>query len=63
MSHPRRFDDALDTHFMTFSCYHRRRLLDHDQPKRSFLGVLNDMREKFATKCVGFTSRKRQRRF
>ncbi len=54
MPHPRRIDDALYTHFITFSCYHRRRLLDHDQPKRIFLGVLNDLREKFAAKVVGF---------
>uniref|UniRef100_A0A7C2K068 Transposase n=1 Tax=Schlesneria paludicola TaxID=360056 RepID=A0A7C2K068_9PLAN len=54
MSHPRRCDDALYAHFITFSCYHRRRLLDHDQPKRIFLGVLNEVREKFAAKCVGF---------
>lgn len=54
MPHPRRFDDALYTHFITFSYYHRRRLLVHDQPKRIFLGVLNEVREKFAAKCVGF---------
>ncbi len=54
MPHPRRIDDALYTHFITFSCYHRRRLLDHDQPKRIFLGVLDDVREKFAAKVVGF---------
>jgi len=47
MSHPRHYDESLYTHFITFSCYHRRRLLDHDQPKRIFLGVLNVVREKF----------------
>lgn len=54
MPHPRRIDDQLCTHFITFSCYHRRRLLDHDQPKRILLGVLNEEIEKFAGRCVGF---------
>jgi REP element-mobilizing transposase RayT len=37
-----RIDNALYVHFITFSCYHRRRLLDHDQPKRILLGVLEE---------------------
>ena len=47
-------DDALYAHFVTFSVYRRRRLLDHDQPKRIVLGVLNDLLEKTDSRCVGF---------
>ena len=39
-------DDQLYVHFVTFSVDKRRRLLDHDHPKRILLGVLNDLREK-----------------
>ena len=34
-------DDRLYAHFVTFSIHRRRRLLDHDHPKRNLLGVLN----------------------
>lgn len=54
MSDLRRVDDALYVHFITFSCYHRRRLLDHDQPKRISLGILNDELIKFEARCIGF---------
>ena len=47
-------DDALYSHFVTFSVYRRRRLLDHDHPKRIVLGVLNAVLESFAARCVGF---------
>ena len=30
-------DDRLYAHFVTFSVYRRRRLLDHDHPKRAGL--------------------------
>lgn len=50
----RQFDDRLYAHFVTFSVHRRRRLLDHDFPKRIVLGVLNDELESFAAKCVGF---------
>ncbi len=35
----RSFDDQLYVHFLTFSVFRRRKLLDHDQPKRILLGV------------------------
>lgn len=54
MSHPRRVDDALYVHFITFSCYCRRRLLDHDQPKRIVLGILSDELTKFNARSLGF---------
>ena len=47
-------DDELYAHFITFSCYRRRRLLDHDQPKRILLGMLNHQLDRFTAKCVGF---------
>ena len=39
-------DDQLYAHFVTFSVDQRRKLLDHDHPKRILLGVLNDLMEK-----------------
>jgi putative transposase len=50
----RTIDDALHCHFITFSVQHRRRLLDHDHPKRIAFGVLNFVLQKHAAKCVGF---------
>jgi hypothetical protein len=47
MTKSRRVDDAPYVHFITFSCYHRRRLLDHDQPKRILLGVFTEELHKF----------------
>ncbi len=55
MSEKRRVvDDLRYCHFITFSAYRRRRLLDHNQPKRFVLGVLNFVLEKHAGRCVGF---------
>jgi len=47
-------DDQLYAHFVTFSVDRRRRLLDHDHPKRILLGVLNDQLTSFNARCVGF---------
>lgn len=47
-------DDKLYAHFVTFSCFKRRRLLDHDHTKRVVLGVLNESLERQSAKCVGF---------
>ena len=47
-------DDELFAHFITFSVYRRRRLLDADHPKRILLGVLNEELRRHAAKCVGF---------
>src|SRR4051794_26406161 len=54
MHHRKVYDQELFAHFVTFSCFHRRRLLDLDQPKRIVLGVLNDQLRKLHAKCVGF---------
>jgi putative transposase len=53
-SRRRIIDDELFAHFVTFSVYRRRRLLDHDHPKRIVLGVLNYVLEKHAARCIGF---------
>jgi putative transposase len=50
----RTYDDELYVHFVTFSVYRRRRLLDHDHPKRIVLGVLNEQLEILPAKCLGF---------
>jgi putative transposase len=47
-------DDQLFAHFVTFSVYRRRRLLDHDHPKRILLGLLNDELDQHKSVCVGF---------
>ena len=55
MSDERRtFTDQPYVHFITFSVYRRRRLLDLDQPKRIVLGVLNHQIHQSQGKCVGF---------
>jgi len=47
-------DDCLYAHFVTFSVYRRRRLLDHDQAKRIVLSVLNEELCQRNALCVGF---------
>ena len=55
MPSPRRIiDDALYAHFVTFSIFRRRQLLDHDHPKRIVLGVLNELLEETDSRCIGF---------
>ena len=50
----RTFDREGHAHFVTFSCYRRRRLLDHDRPKRVVLGVLDSQLRMQDGQCVGF---------
>ncbi len=50
----RQFHDQRYVHFVTFSVYRRRRLLELDQPNRIVLGVLNHQLDAFAAQCVGF---------
>ncbi|MFN0198835.1 MAG: transposase, partial [Planctomycetaceae bacterium] len=47
-------DDQLYVHFITFSVYRRRRLLDHEQSKRIVLGWLNEVLNQYQAICVGF---------
>jgi len=42
------------THFVTFSCYRRRRLLDNDPVRRIVLGVLDAQMTKQNARLVGF---------
>ena len=48
------YDDELHAHFVTFSCYRRRRLLDDDRAKRVVLGLLNSQLASRKASCVGF---------
>ncbi len=48
------YDDELYAHYVTFSVYRRRRLLDHDHPKRIVLGVLYEELEARNVVCVGY---------
>ncbi len=47
-------DDRLYAHFVTFSVYRRRRLLDLDHPKKIVLGVLNEELRQREALCIGF---------
>ena len=49
------YDDELHAHFVTFSCYRRRRLLDHDRAKRIVLGVLNSQLTGAARRVLGLS--------
>ncbi len=48
------YDEELHAYFVTFSCYRRRRLLDHDRVKRVVLGVLNAQLASRKATCIGF---------
>ena len=50
----RTYDREGHAHFATFSCYRRRRLLDHDRTKKVVLGVLNSQLDRQGGRCVGF---------
>jgi hypothetical protein len=39
----RTVDDELYAHFLTFSVYRRRKLLDHDHPQGILLCVFNEL--------------------
>ena len=54
MSKRRIYDNELYAHFVTFSCYKRRRLLDNDHARRIVLGVLNSELMKRSAKLIGF---------
>ena len=48
------YDDQLWAHFVTFNCYRRRRLLDHNFPKQILLGVLDQQLKLQSASCIGF---------
>jgi putative transposase len=54
MPRKRTYDREGHAHFVTFSCFRRRRLLDHDRSKRIILGVLNSRLSLQQGRCVGF---------
>ena len=54
MSSRRIYDRERHAHFLTFSCYKRRRLLDFDRAKKIVLGVLNSQLTKQRGRCAGF---------
>ncbi len=55
MSERRRIaDDELFAHFLTFSCDHRRRLLDSDHPKRIVMRILGEQLARQSATCLGF---------
>jgi putative transposase len=48
------FDDEGHLQFVTFTCYGRRRLLDHDRCKRIVIGILGSQLAAQQGFCVGF---------
>ena len=48
------YDKERHAHFLTFSCYKRRRLLDVDRAKKIVLGVLNSQLSRQRGRCAGF---------
>ncbi|HEY4760068.1 MAG TPA: transposase [Thermoguttaceae bacterium] len=54
MSNRRIYDEELHAHYVTFSCYRRRWLLDNQQAKRLVLGTLNSQLAARKAKCIGF---------
>ncbi len=54
MTKRRVFDDEKHVHFVTFSCYKRRKFLQPDQAKRIVVGQLGSRLAKHDGLCVGF---------
>jgi putative transposase len=54
MTRKRTYDREGHAHFVTFSRFRRRRLLDHDRCKKVILGVLNSQLAMQEGRCVGF---------
>ena len=48
------FDTEGHAHFITFSCYKRRRLLDTDQAKRIVIGEMAAQLRNLDGRCIGF---------
>src|SRR4030042_1617956 len=48
------FDEDLYAHFVTFSCYRRRRLLDHDETKQVVVQTLRTQLDRRQAQCFGF---------
>jgi putative transposase len=50
----KRLYGQCDLHFVTFSCYHRRRYLDSVRAKNLFVQVLEEVRDHFDFLLVGY---------
>jgi len=50
----KRFQESGQTHFVTFSCYHRRPLLTTDPARRTFELALERVRHTFALRIYGY---------
>jgi len=50
----KRFQESGQTHFVTFSCYHRRPLLTTDPVRRTFELALERVRHTFALRIYGY---------
>ena len=48
------YDEEGHAHFVTFSCYKRRRFLDHDDAKRIVLDALGNQMQIQNGRCIGF---------
>ena len=48
------YDQESHAHFVTFSCFRRRRLLDHDHCKKLVIDVLSSQLERQSGECLGF---------
>jgi len=51
---PRKFEDQNYVHFITFSCYRRRRFLEHDRICKIVLGNLGKQLKEHEGNCHGF---------
>jgi REP element-mobilizing transposase RayT len=54
MRNRRTYDTEGHAHFLTFSCYKRRRLLDVDRAKKIVLGMLTSQLARQQGRCAGF---------
>jgi len=50
------YDDECNAQFVTFSCYWRRRLVDHPRCRQIVMGVMADKLAKRDGICCGFVS-------
>lgn len=54
MAKRRIYDAELHAQFVTFSCFHRRRLLDHDRAKKIVISHLASELHRTGATCCGF---------
>ncbi len=54
MSHPWRYFDENDLHFLTTSTYHRARIFDSERFKRQFVATLAELRQELGFRIPGY---------